>query len=224
MVSQHRADAHRLSPARAVQQRRVPAGAAWPWWGDPAFDGGALRTHSRDHRVQGARVSLADNRRHRAGRRALHHWLRSSRDHWLAWHRGRSGVRRRRHVFRGVRRAAQIVEHGADPGGRGHQRAVAGSFPDRIFRVGVSADDRRRLSREPDPGAGAGRPVRRRSRLILFTRAVVLLGAAKAAVFPALVPPFTLMTGYLFLGNIPTALQLVGLVLVLTGFRLTQKS
>jgi drug/metabolite transporter (DMT)-like permease len=58
----------------------------------------------------------------------------------------------------------------------------------------------------------------------LFTRAVVLLGAAKAAVFPALVPPFTLMTGFLFLGNIPTALQLVGLVMVLTGFRLTQKS
>jgi drug/metabolite transporter (DMT)-like permease len=58
----------------------------------------------------------------------------------------------------------------------------------------------------------------------LFTRAVVLLGAAKAAVFPALVPPFTLMTGYLFLGNVPTALQLVGLVMVLTGFRLTQKS
>jgi len=58
----------------------------------------------------------------------------------------------------------------------------------------------------------------------LFTRAVVLLGAAKAAVFPALVPPFTLMTGYLFLGNVPTVLQLVGLVIVLTGFRLTQKS
>jgi drug/metabolite transporter (DMT)-like permease len=58
----------------------------------------------------------------------------------------------------------------------------------------------------------------------LFTRAVVLLGASKAAVFPALVPPFTLMTGYIFLGNIPTALQLVGLAMVLTGFRLTQKS
>ncbi|HVG50319.1 MAG TPA: DMT family transporter [Xanthobacteraceae bacterium] len=58
----------------------------------------------------------------------------------------------------------------------------------------------------------------------LFTRAVVLLGAARAAVFPALVPPFTLVTGVVFLGNIPTAMQLVGLALVLAGFRLTQKS
>ncbi len=58
----------------------------------------------------------------------------------------------------------------------------------------------------------------------LFTRAVVLLGAAKAAVFPALVPPFTLVTGFVFLGNIPTAYQVVGLLMVLAGFRLTQKS
>ena len=58
----------------------------------------------------------------------------------------------------------------------------------------------------------------------LFTRAVVLLGAARAAVFPALVPPFTLLTGFLFLGNIPTLLQLVGLAMVLIGFRLIQKS
>jgi len=60
--------------------------------------------------------------------------------------------------------------------------------------------------------------------IYLFTRAVVLLGAAKAAVFPALVPPFTLLTGYLFLGIVPTALQLIGLVMVLAGFHLTQKS
>jgi drug/metabolite transporter (DMT)-like permease len=58
----------------------------------------------------------------------------------------------------------------------------------------------------------------------MFTRAVVLLGAARAAVFPALVPPFTLFTGYVLLGNIPSPLQLVGLVMVLIGFRLTQKS
>ena len=58
----------------------------------------------------------------------------------------------------------------------------------------------------------------------LFTRAVVLLGAARAAVFPALVPPFTLLTGFIFLGNIPTLLQLVGLAIVLIGFRLTQKT
>jgi drug/metabolite transporter (DMT)-like permease len=58
----------------------------------------------------------------------------------------------------------------------------------------------------------------------LFTRAVMLLGAARAAVFPALVPPFTLVAGFVVLGNIPSALQIVGLVMVLIGFRLTQKS
>jgi drug/metabolite transporter (DMT)-like permease len=58
----------------------------------------------------------------------------------------------------------------------------------------------------------------------LFTRAVVLLGAARAAVFPALVPPFTLLTGLLFLGIVPTWFQLVGMAIVLVGFRLTQKS
>lgn len=58
----------------------------------------------------------------------------------------------------------------------------------------------------------------------LFTRAVVLLGAARAAVFPVLVPPFTLFTGFIFLGNIPTVMQLIGMVIVLVGFRLTQKT
>jgi drug/metabolite transporter (DMT)-like permease len=58
----------------------------------------------------------------------------------------------------------------------------------------------------------------------MFTRAVVLLGAARAAVFPALVPPLTLLIGFIWLGNVPTALQIVGLVMVLIGFRLTQRS
>lgn len=57
----------------------------------------------------------------------------------------------------------------------------------------------------------------------LFTRAVVLLGAARAAVFPALVPPFTLLTGLIVLGIVPTLFQLVGMAIVLFGFRLTQK-
>jgi drug/metabolite transporter (DMT)-like permease len=43
-------------------------------------------------------------------------------------------------------------------------------------------------------------------------------------VFPTLVPPFTLLIGYLALGVVPSALQLFGLVLVLVGFRFTQKS
>ncbi len=58
----------------------------------------------------------------------------------------------------------------------------------------------------------------------LFTRAVVLLGAARAAVFPALVPPFTLLMGLVVLGNVPTLFQLVGMLIVLFGFRLTQKA
>jgi len=60
--------------------------------------------------------------------------------------------------------------------------------------------------------------------IYLFTRAVILLGAGRAALFPALVPPFTLLIGAATLGEIPSLLQLVGLAVVLAGFRLTQKS
>jgi len=58
----------------------------------------------------------------------------------------------------------------------------------------------------------------------LFARSVVLLGAARAAVFPSLVPPFTLLIGFLVLGEMPSVVQLLGLVLVVVGFRLTQKA
>ena len=57
----------------------------------------------------------------------------------------------------------------------------------------------------------------------LFTRAVILLGVGRAALFPALVPPFTLLVGYLALGEVPSTSQLVGLVIVVVGFRLTQQ-
>jgi drug/metabolite transporter (DMT)-like permease len=58
----------------------------------------------------------------------------------------------------------------------------------------------------------------------LFTRAVVLLGgASRAAVFPSLVSPFVLLIGFLALGVVPSVSQLVGLVIVVVGFRLTQK-
>jgi drug/metabolite transporter (DMT)-like permease len=56
----------------------------------------------------------------------------------------------------------------------------------------------------------------------LFTRAVVLLGAGRGAVFPSLVPGFTLLIGFLALGEVPSLAQLAGFALVLAGFRLTQ--
>lgn len=45
----------------------------------------------------------------------------------------------------------------------------------------------------------------------------------RAAVFPACVPALTLLTGWLLLGEPPTALQAAGLVTVLCGFYLAQR-
>jgi drug/metabolite transporter (DMT)-like permease len=58
----------------------------------------------------------------------------------------------------------------------------------------------------------------------LFTRAAILLGAGRAALFPALVPPFTLLIGFVTLGETPSLSQLIGLVVVVIGFWLTQKN
>jgi drug/metabolite transporter (DMT)-like permease len=58
----------------------------------------------------------------------------------------------------------------------------------------------------------------------LFTRTVVLLGASRAALFPALVPATTLLIGFLVLGDVPSVIQLAGLVVVGVGFRLAMKS
>jgi drug/metabolite transporter (DMT)-like permease len=51
---------------------------------------------------------------------------------------------------------------------------------------------------------------------------VVLLGAARAAVFPSLVPGFTMLIGLVTLFEVPSVIQIVGLGIVLIGFRLTQ--
>jgi drug/metabolite transporter (DMT)-like permease len=59
--------------------------------------------------------------------------------------------------------------------------------------------------------------------IFLFSRVVTLLGAGRAATFPALVPGCALIIGYFALGNIPTFPQLFGLAIVLVGFRLTMK-
>jgi drug/metabolite transporter (DMT)-like permease len=57
--------------------------------------------------------------------------------------------------------------------------------------------------------------------IYLFARSVMLLGAGRAATFPALVPGFALVIGYLALGIVPSVAQLIGLVIVVVGFRLT---
>jgi drug/metabolite transporter (DMT)-like permease len=60
--------------------------------------------------------------------------------------------------------------------------------------------------------------------IYLFARSVTTLGAARAAVFAALVPAATLIVGLLTLGEEPSMAQVGGLVIVLIGFRLTQKT
>ena len=59
--------------------------------------------------------------------------------------------------------------------------------------------------------------------IYLFARSVPALGAARAAVFAALVPAATLIVGLLTLGERPSMAQVGGLVIVLIGFQLTQK-
>ena len=58
--------------------------------------------------------------------------------------------------------------------------------------------------------------------IYLYTRAVVLLGAGRAALYPSLVPPFSLVVGFLTIGEVPSLAQLIGLTIVVIGFRLTQ--
>jgi drug/metabolite transporter (DMT)-like permease len=59
--------------------------------------------------------------------------------------------------------------------------------------------------------------------IYLFTRAVALLGPGRAAVFPALVPGFTMLIGYLSLGVVPTLVQLAGFAIVTVGFAFVLK-
>ncbi len=59
--------------------------------------------------------------------------------------------------------------------------------------------------------------------LYLFARAVTALGAGRASMFPALVPPMTMLIGFLAIGEVPTLPQLVGLAIVAVGFRFALK-
>jgi drug/metabolite transporter (DMT)-like permease len=53
--------------------------------------------------------------------------------------------------------------------------------------------------------------------LIFYTRAVAILGAARGAVFAALVPSFSLLIAIPLLHELPTPLQLLGVALVTAG-------
>jgi drug/metabolite transporter (DMT)-like permease len=53
--------------------------------------------------------------------------------------------------------------------------------------------------------------------LLLYTRSVAILGAARGAVFAALVPSFSLLVAIPILHELPTQLQTIGVVLVTTG-------
>jgi drug/metabolite transporter (DMT)-like permease len=55
--------------------------------------------------------------------------------------------------------------------------------------------------------------------IYLFARSVILLGAGRAGTFPALVPGFSLIIGYLTLGIVPSFAQVAGLAIVVLGFR-----
>jgi drug/metabolite transporter (DMT)-like permease len=57
--------------------------------------------------------------------------------------------------------------------------------------------------------------------IYLFARAVILLGAGRAATFPALVPGFSLIIGFLALGVLPSWPQIAGLLIVWLGFYFT---
>ena len=59
--------------------------------------------------------------------------------------------------------------------------------------------------------------------MYLFALSIQLLGVARAAIFPAMVPALTLLFGWLLLGEPPTALQTAGLATVLCGFFLAQR-
>ena len=53
--------------------------------------------------------------------------------------------------------------------------------------------------------------------LVFYTRSVALLGAARGAVFAALVPSFSLLFAIPILHEVPTRLQVLGVVLVTSG-------
>lgn len=55
--------------------------------------------------------------------------------------------------------------------------------------------------------------------IYLFAHAVIALGGGRAATFPALVPVFGVIIGYLALGVVPSLAQIAGMLIVLVGFQ-----
>ena len=54
--------------------------------------------------------------------------------------------------------------------------------------------------------------------IYLFAHAVIALGSGRAATFPALVPVFGVIIGFLALGVVPSLAQFAGMLVVLVGF------
>jgi drug/metabolite transporter (DMT)-like permease len=91
---------------------------------------------------------------------------------------------------------------------------VASSGPARVVAIGWSENALQALSQGILAGPAA---------VYLFAVSIQLLGVARAAVVPAIVPALTLLVGWLLLGEQPTALQAAGLITVLSGFYLAQR-
>ena len=54
-----------------------------------------------------------------------------------------------------------------------------------------------------------------------YAKTVQYLGAARAAIFPALVPGFATLMGWPVLGHIPTLAEAIGLTLAIVGLLVT---
>jgi drug/metabolite transporter (DMT)-like permease len=87
----------------------------------------------------------------------------------------------------------------------GFERMIAAGLAENLLQIAVQGG----LA-----GAGA---------VYLYVHAVGALGAGRAAVFPALVPGFTMLAGFLVLGEVPSLAQLAGLALVALGFKFAMK-
>jgi drug/metabolite transporter (DMT)-like permease len=59
--------------------------------------------------------------------------------------------------------------------------------------------------------------------IYLYARSVSILGSGRASMFIALVPVFAVGLGILVIGEIPTAMRLAGLAIVVIGFRFALK-